>query len=130
MLITHHRDVPGVIGRVGTILGRFEINIAGMEVGRHHRGDQALMVVNVDNIIPEASAGRDSGHPGNGKCVQDLAPPRSPSWSRCVYDDSTGDRTGRLTVDVARGACQTEEGQGSRLQVVCLLWGDLCRNVG
>jgi D-3-phosphoglycerate dehydrogenase / 2-oxoglutarate reductase len=53
MLITHHRDVPGVIGRVGTILGRYGVNIAGMEVGRHHRGAEALMVVNVDDEIPD-----------------------------------------------------------------------------
>ena len=64
MLITHHRDVPGVIGRVGTILGRFEINIAGMEVGRHHRGDQALMVVNVDNEIPEGALAEIQAIPG------------------------------------------------------------------
>lgn len=55
LLITHHRDVPGVIGRVGTIIGRYEINIAGMEVGRHHRGGEAIMVVNVDNEIPDAT---------------------------------------------------------------------------
>ncbi|CAN5771235.1 hypothetical protein BH23CHL5_BH23CHL5_14350 [soil metagenome] len=54
MLITHHRDVPGVIGRVGTILGRHEVNIAGMEVGRHNRGEEALMVVNVDDQISDA----------------------------------------------------------------------------
>ena len=53
LLITHHRDVPGVIGRVGTVIGRYDINIAGMEVGRHHRGGEAIMVVNVDNEIPD-----------------------------------------------------------------------------
>jgi D-3-phosphoglycerate dehydrogenase / 2-oxoglutarate reductase len=53
VLITHHRDVPGVIGRVGTILGLHGVNIAGMQVGRHHQGGEALMVVNVDNEIPD-----------------------------------------------------------------------------
>jgi D-3-phosphoglycerate dehydrogenase len=55
VLITHHRDVPGVIGRVGTILGAHGVNIAGMQVGRHHRGGEALMVLNVDDEIPESA---------------------------------------------------------------------------
>lgn len=55
VLITHHRDVPGVIGRVGTILGAHKVNIAGMQVGRHHRGGEALMVLNVDDEIPESA---------------------------------------------------------------------------
>ncbi len=53
MLITHHYDRPGIVGRIGTILGRYEVNIAGMQVGRHHRGGEAIMVLNVDDPIPE-----------------------------------------------------------------------------
>lgn len=55
MLITHHRDRPGIVGRIGTILGRYEVNIAGMQVGRHQRGGDAIMVLNVDDPIPEAA---------------------------------------------------------------------------
>ena len=55
VMITHHRDVPGIIGRIGTIIGLYGINIAGMQVGRHHRGGEALMVVNVDDEIPSAA---------------------------------------------------------------------------
>lgn len=55
MLITHHRDRPGIVGRIGTILGRYEVNIAGMQVGRHERGGEAIMVLNVDDPIPEAA---------------------------------------------------------------------------
>jgi len=51
VLITHHRDKPGMVGRLGTILGRYEVNIAGMQVGRHHRGGEAIMVLNVDDAI-------------------------------------------------------------------------------
>jgi D-3-phosphoglycerate dehydrogenase len=64
LLITHHRDVPGVIGRVGTIIGRYDVNIAGMEVGRHHRGGEAIMVVNVDNEIPDAALEEIRAIPG------------------------------------------------------------------
>lgn len=55
VLITHHRDQPGMIGRIGTILGRHEVNIAGMQVGRHthSRGGEAIMVLNVDDEIPD-----------------------------------------------------------------------------
>ena len=54
VLITHHRDQPGMIGQIGTILGRHEVNIAGMQVGRHDlaRGGEAIMVLNVDDDIP------------------------------------------------------------------------------
>ena len=55
LLITRHRDAPGVIGKVGTVLGRHEVNIAGMQVGRHHQGGEALMVLNVDDAIPPAA---------------------------------------------------------------------------
>ncbi len=53
VLITHHRDVPGVVGRVGTILGRHGVNIAGMQLGRHNIGGEALMVLNVDDAISD-----------------------------------------------------------------------------
>src|SRR5688500_2897172 len=54
VLFTHHRDQPGVIGSVGTILARHDVNIAGMQVGRHlpRRGGEAIMVLNVDDAIP------------------------------------------------------------------------------
>jgi D-3-phosphoglycerate dehydrogenase len=51
VLITHHHDVPGVVGRVGTILGKHKVNIAGMQLGRHRQGGEALMVLNVDDPI-------------------------------------------------------------------------------
>ncbi len=55
LLITRHRDAPGIIGKVGTVLGHHEVNIAGMQVGRRHLGGEALMVLNVDDAIPPAA---------------------------------------------------------------------------
>jgi D-3-phosphoglycerate dehydrogenase len=52
MLVTAHRDRPGIIGAVGMLLGQRQINIAGMQVGRTAPGQQAVMVVMVDNPIP------------------------------------------------------------------------------
>jgi D-3-phosphoglycerate dehydrogenase len=42
-------DVPGVIGRVGTLFGEAGINIAGMTVSRGTRGEKALMALTVDS---------------------------------------------------------------------------------
>ncbi len=53
VLITHHHDRPGIVGRIGTLLGTHEINIAGMQVGRHEPRGEAIMVLNVDEPIPE-----------------------------------------------------------------------------
>jgi D-3-phosphoglycerate dehydrogenase / 2-oxoglutarate reductase len=64
LLITHHRDVPGIVGRVGTIMGLYKVNIAGMQVGRHHRGGEALMVLNVDDEIPQAALDEIKTIPG------------------------------------------------------------------
>jgi len=38
MLVMHNRDVPGVIGRVGTILGDRGVNISRFHLGRRERG--------------------------------------------------------------------------------------------
>jgi D-3-phosphoglycerate dehydrogenase len=52
MLVAPHSDKPGIIGRVGTILGTRSINIASMYVGRKTVGENAIMVLNVDSQIP------------------------------------------------------------------------------
>jgi D-3-phosphoglycerate dehydrogenase len=66
VLITHHHDQPGVIGSIGTILGRYDVNIAGMQVGRHlpQRGGEAIMVLNVDDAIPTEALNELMGIPG------------------------------------------------------------------
>ena len=54
MLFFAYEDRPGVIGRVGTILGEHEINIATMDVGRPSRGGTALMALTLDSsVTPE-----------------------------------------------------------------------------
>lgn len=55
VLITHHHDQPGVIGTLGTILSRYGVNIAGMQVSRHAPRREAMMVTNVDEPIPSAA---------------------------------------------------------------------------
>jgi len=53
VIVSKHLDKPGVIGRASTILGKNNINIAGMQVGRINPGEHALMVLNVDDEVPE-----------------------------------------------------------------------------
>ncbi len=52
VIVSRHLDKPGVIGRASTILGAAKINIAGMQVGRIHPGEEAIMVLNVDSEVP------------------------------------------------------------------------------
>lgn len=52
MLVTQHTDKPGIIGKVGTLLGDNQINIAGMHVGREAIGGRAIMALLVDESIP------------------------------------------------------------------------------
>jgi D-3-phosphoglycerate dehydrogenase len=55
LLVFRHRDVPGIIGGVGTIFGRHGVNIAQMAVGRAAPGGEAVGVLNLD-MQPSAEA--------------------------------------------------------------------------
>jgi len=52
MLVCTYIDRPGVIGKVGTLLGSENINIASMQVGRQAIGGEAVMVLQVDHPVP------------------------------------------------------------------------------
>jgi D-3-phosphoglycerate dehydrogenase len=51
LLLIQHQDQPGVIGRVGTLLGTRNVNIASMQVGRKQIGGQAIMMLTVDKPV-------------------------------------------------------------------------------
>ncbi len=53
MLFTLHRDMPGIIGRIGSLLGSFNVNIASMQVGRKIVRGDAVMVISIDDPLPE-----------------------------------------------------------------------------
>ena len=53
VLITQHLDRPGMIGRVGTLLGDGDVNISSMQVGRRVRRGDAIMVMNLDEPLGE-----------------------------------------------------------------------------
>lgn len=54
LLFISNQDSPGLIGRVGTILGEAGINIANFHLGRTAPGGSAIAFVNVDHDVPDA----------------------------------------------------------------------------
>jgi len=64
MILLRYDDVPGVIGRVGTLLGQAGVNIANMTVSRNREGGKALMVLSLDSpataeVLASLGAGVD-----------------------------------------------------------------------
>ncbi len=64
MLFVWNADRPGMIGKVGTLLGGHRVNIANMHVGRISQGGIALMVLSLDSGIPEAALRELAGTDG------------------------------------------------------------------
>jgi D-3-phosphoglycerate dehydrogenase / 2-oxoglutarate reductase len=59
LIYLRNRDVPGVIGRVGTILGNHKINIADFSLGRHDTVQgaprEAIAVIHVDEVVTDVT---------------------------------------------------------------------------
>ena len=53
MLLTKNKDVPGVIGKIGTLLGEAEVNISRFYLGREAKGGEALAVIEIDSPLEE-----------------------------------------------------------------------------
>jgi D-3-phosphoglycerate dehydrogenase / 2-oxoglutarate reductase len=53
LLFMKNRDVPGVIGHVGTVLGRNGVNIANFSLGRREADGEAVAIVAVDSAVPD-----------------------------------------------------------------------------
>lgn len=52
MIVLENQDQPGMIGRVGTLVGGHGVNISDMRVGRHAPKAKAVMVLSVDDDVP------------------------------------------------------------------------------
>ena len=52
MLISHHRDRPGTVGRVGALLGAADVNISSMTLARSAPRADAYMVLALDDDVP------------------------------------------------------------------------------
>jgi D-3-phosphoglycerate dehydrogenase len=54
VIATQNMDKPGIIGRIGTLLGANGINIAAMQWSRNKRGEKAVAFVSVDGEVSDA----------------------------------------------------------------------------
>jgi D-3-phosphoglycerate dehydrogenase len=52
MLILSYQDRPGMIGRIGMILGQHDINIAAMNLGRREKKGEAMVILSLDSAVP------------------------------------------------------------------------------
>ena len=82
LMIFTHRDVPGIIGRVGTIFGRQQINIAQMAVGRAGPGGEAIGVLNLDQEPTAEAMAEVTGSPDiqSATVIRLPAAGELPSW--------------------------------------------------
>jgi L-serine deaminase len=58
MIVMHNRDVPGVIGKVGSVLGDAGINISAFHLGRRERGGEAMAIIEVDAPLDKPTLDR------------------------------------------------------------------------
>ncbi|MGB8816964.1 MAG: phosphoglycerate dehydrogenase, partial [Rhizobiaceae bacterium] len=55
MLYTTNADAPGIIGLLGTLCGKHEVNIANFQLGRNRPGGDAIALLYLDKPFPEAA---------------------------------------------------------------------------
>ena len=63
MLVTRHQDKPGTMGRIGLMLGEADVNISSMHLARTAGRQDALMLLAVDDEVPDAVATAIRNHP-------------------------------------------------------------------
>jgi D-3-phosphoglycerate dehydrogenase len=54
LFLMNNKDRPGIVGYIGTLMGKHNVNIASMSLGRDKAGGRALTVVNLDSVPPPA----------------------------------------------------------------------------
>lgn len=52
LFLMTNKDRPGIVGYIGTLMGKYKINIAGMSLSRENVGGKALTVLNLDSVPP------------------------------------------------------------------------------
>ena len=82
LLIFQHSDVPGIIGAVGTICGRYDVNIAQMAVGRASPGGEAIGILNLDGPASSTLIEEIAGHEAISRvrCIELPAAGSLPLW--------------------------------------------------
>jgi D-3-phosphoglycerate dehydrogenase len=54
ILVLSYEDRPGVVGKIGSLLGRHNVNIAAMQVGRRAKRGRAIVVLSLDEDLTPA----------------------------------------------------------------------------
>jgi D-3-phosphoglycerate dehydrogenase len=54
LFLMNNKDRPGIVGYIGTLMGKHNVNIASMSLGRDKAGGRALTVLNLDSVPPPA----------------------------------------------------------------------------
>lgn len=62
MLVTRHQDRPGTMGRIGLMLGEADVNISAMHLGRRDPRADALMILALDDAVPDSLAQQIRAH--------------------------------------------------------------------
>ncbi len=55
VFLMNNTDRPGMVGHIGTLMGKHKVNIASMSLSRDQAGGQALTVLNLDSVPPQAA---------------------------------------------------------------------------
>lgn len=55
VFLMNNKDRPGMVGHIGTLMGKYHVNIASMSLSRDQVGGQALTVLNLDSVPPQAA---------------------------------------------------------------------------
>jgi D-3-phosphoglycerate dehydrogenase len=53
LFLMNNKDRPGIVGHIGTLMGKYNVNIASMSLGRDKVGGRALTVLNLDSVPPQ-----------------------------------------------------------------------------
>jgi D-3-phosphoglycerate dehydrogenase len=82
LMVFTHRDVPGMIGFIGTIFGKHGVNIAQMAVGRQDPGGEAIGILNLDAKPSDAALAEVKAHPQISSLTVVQLPPAGelPPW--------------------------------------------------
>jgi D-3-phosphoglycerate dehydrogenase len=54
VFLMNNKDRPGIVGHIGTLMAKYNVNIASMSLSRDNAGGQALTVLNLDSVPPQA----------------------------------------------------------------------------
>jgi D-3-phosphoglycerate dehydrogenase len=52
MLVITYKDQPGMIGKIGQVMGEHDINIAAMNLGRQEKRGEAMVILSLDSAVP------------------------------------------------------------------------------